>query len=77
MKYPKIQHFRKNCIGCNACVLIAPQQWLMNEHDGKAILRNSQGQNDVFVADIAEHDLEKNQKAAQACPMNIIKIMNS
>ena len=41
MKPMKIQHYRQGCIGCNACVQHAPQNWVMNEEDGKVDLKNA------------------------------------
>ena len=71
----KIQHYRKNCIGCNACVQFAPQTWDISTKDGKAVLKNGQGKNDVFTSEIDPEDLDDNQKAAMSCPTRIIKII--
>lgn len=70
----KVVHDRKDCIGCNACVNLAPQSWIMDDTDGKARLIGSKQKGKVFVGDIFDCDTEDNQAAAEACPMNIIKI---
>lgn len=70
----KIEHFRKNCIGCNSCVNIAPQSWTMDSKDGKSRLIGSKEKKGIFTADVFEFDKEANQKAAEACPVNIIKV---
>ncbi len=72
----KIIHDRSSCIGCNSCVNIAPQTWLMDEAEGKAKLIGSQKKGRVYVAEIFDCDRDANEMAAQACPMNIIKITN-
>lgn len=73
----KIQHYRNNCIGCNACVQHAPQTWCMSSKDGKAVLRNAKGKANVFISDLADENVAANQKAAQSCPTRIIKILNA
>ncbi len=73
-KSNKIVHLPENCIGCNACVLIAPGKWRMNGETGKAELINGKEKGRAVVAELLEHEVEDNQKAAEACPMGIIKI---
>lgn len=70
----KIVHFRKDCIGCNSCVNIAPQSWMMDEKEGKAMLVGGKKKRDVFVGEAFDCDLEDNERAAEACPMRIIQI---
>ncbi len=74
MKGKKIIHYRKNCIGCNACVLIAPYTWMINETDGKSSLIQGIKKGEVIIAPLLDHEIEDNQKAIEACPMKIIKI---
>ncbi len=70
----KVIHQRKDCIGCNACVTMAPQSWIMDPEDGKSRLVGSKEKGKVFVGEIFDCDIEANERAAQACPVNIIKI---
>ncbi len=74
MKKHKIIHTRKKCIGCNACVEIAPQTWRMDEVDGKSRLIACEEKRDLYIGEIFECDLIPNKQAAEACPMNIIKV---
>jgi len=74
MKKVKVVHNRKNCIGCNSCVELAPQTWVMDEKDGKSSVVGGKEKNGVFVGEIFECDLEANCKAAAACPVKIIKV---
>lgn len=74
MKQQKLIQYRENCIGCHACVLIAPQNWKMNHQEGKADLIGSIKKGEVSVVNLHESDLYDNMKAVEACPMSIIKI---
>jgi ferredoxin len=80
MKTVKVIHNRQKCIGCRSCLTIAPQNWQMDEVDGKANLLGAQekgaGTNKTHVGEIFECDIPANQKAAAACPRNIIKVGN-
>ncbi|MBT4385162.1 ferredoxin [Candidatus Peregrinibacteria bacterium] len=71
----KIIHSRGGCIGCNACVAIAPQCWMMDESDGKSRLIGGVLKKDVYVGEIFECDKEANERAAEACPVSIIKVV--
>ncbi|KKP40035.1 MAG: 4fe-4S ferredoxin iron-sulfur binding domaiN-containing protein, ferredoxin [Candidatus Peregrinibacteria bacterium GW2011_GWF2_33_10] len=74
MKKSKIVHDRDNCIGCNACVMIAPQSWVMDEKEGKAFLIGSKKKKNLYVAEIFDCDVDVNKKAESACPMRVIKV---
>ena len=74
MKKHKVIHNREDCIGCNSCIIIAPQNWVMNEKDGKATLVCSKKKGNLYVGEIFEEDVAVNKKAAAACPMRIIKV---
>lgn len=74
MKSCKVVHKRRDCIGCNACVLVAPQNWVMDENDGKSRLVGGTAKGEMFVAEIFECDIEANKEAARACPVNIIQV---
>ena len=70
---PKITHEREKCIGCGSCAAMCPKYWEMAE-DGKSKLlssiQNAEGNYEIEVADI-----ECNQQAADACPIQIIHIV--
>lgn len=70
----KIIHYRKNCIGCNACVELDPKNWKMCNKDGKADLINGKNKKGIYQKEINEIEKEAAQKAADSCPVNIIKI---
>ena len=73
---PKIVHYRDDCIGCHACVDIAPDSWGMSDEDGKSNLKRSVCKKDRFIADISEVEVEKNVAAAKSCPVNIIRVLD-
>ncbi len=70
----KITHYRHRCIGCNACVEIAPDRWRMSKKDGRCTLVGGKAAKGIYHADIHGIELEQNIKAATSCPVNIIKI---
>ena len=72
----KIIHYRKNCIGCNSCVELDPKNWKMCAKDGKADLIGSKNKKGIYQKEINEIEKENAQKAADSCPVNIIKIEN-
>ena len=70
-----ITHQRDKCIGCNYCVELAHAQWRMSKKDGKSVLLgavNKKGFHTVKVSD--DGVFEDNVRAAEACPVNIIKV---
>jgi ferredoxin len=75
VKKVTICHKRNDCIGCGVCVLYAPNQWSMNTQDGKSDLKEAKWKGDQFmVAQIDEGERENNKKAAESCPVGIIRV---
>lgn len=72
----KVQHDRENCIGCGACVAIAPDFWSMGD-DGKVNLKGAEKKNGVFELKIEEKDVEQNKNAAETCPANVIHVLEN
>jgi len=70
----KVVHYRVGCIGCNSCVELAPDQWVMDDNDGKSCLKGAVEKKGVFILEISPAELEENKKAAKDCPSNVIKI---
>lgn len=74
---PKIVHFRENCIGCNSCVEHAPQYWnLKDQKNGKALLKDADEKNGVYVKKICDFEADQNICAARSCPVRIIRVMD-
>lgn len=69
-----ITQLRHKCIGCNYCVELAPKRWCMSKKDGKCTLIGSTEKKGFYTVKVREQELEENLKAADACPVNIIKI---
>ncbi|MCC7050187.1 MAG: ferredoxin [Bacteroidia bacterium] len=65
---------RNKCIGCNACVEVAFHRWRMSRKDGKSVLIGSQNKNGFHQVVVDDHELEENLKAAEVCPVKIIKV---
>lgn len=71
---PKLFHYRQRCIGCNACVEIAYDRWRMSKKDGKAVLLGGVEKKGVYMATIRQDEVEENERALKACPVNVIKM---
>ena len=65
---------RDKCIGCNYCVEYAADRWRMSKKDGKCTLINGADRKGFYTARVGDEEFEDNKKAAQACPVNIIKV---
>lgn len=70
----KVIHYPENCIGCNSCCILAPQNWRINDETGLAELIGGVKKGDTVVLEITEHDKQDNINAAEACPVRIIKV---
>jgi len=70
----RIIHFREKCIGCNACVELAPERWKMSRKDGKSVLLEASEKNNIFTTLVGDDEWKKNHLAAKMCPTNIIKV---
>ena len=66
---------RAKCIGCNYCVELAPQRWRMSRKDGKSVLLDATDKKGFWNVKVREDELESNLKAAKACPVNIIQVI--
>lgn len=70
----KIIHFKKDCISCGACAAICPEFWEMDE-EGLAQLREGVEVEGRWEREInSEDERARNQDAADACPVQIIKV---
>ena len=73
----KIDHDRPNCIGCGACAALQPSLWEMDQ-DGKSnIVAGKKLANGCEEKDFDESDHEAHKEAAEACPVNVIHIINN
>lgn len=61
-----VEFDREGCIGAAACVAVCPDNWEMQD-DGKP---------NLLRREIDEDELEQNKQAAEACPVNVIKIFD-
>lgn len=69
-----ITHQREKCIGCNYCVELAFNQWRMSKKDGKATLIGGINKKGFHTVRIYDGEFDENKRAADACPVNIIKV---
>ena len=66
---------RNKCIGCNYCVELASSQFQMSKKDGKTVLLHSKEKKGFFTLKSSDENiLDDCEKAAKACPVNIISV---
>ena len=70
----KILVERSKCIGCGSCAALCPKMWEMAE-DGKSFLKNSTTDRETGNQELEIENLECAQEAADACPVQIIHII--
>lgn len=69
-----ITHQRNKCIGCNYCAEIAHARWRMSKKDGKAVLLGATDRKGFHTVKVGNEEFDENLRAADACPVNIIKV---
>ena len=65
---------REKCIGCNYCVELAYDRWRMSKKDGKSNLLGSENRKGFYTVKVGDEELDENMRAAEACPVKIIKV---
>ena len=65
---------RDKCIGCNYCVELAFQRWRMSKKDGKCTLLGATEKRGFHTVRVSDDEYLDNIKAADACPVKIIKV---
>ena len=65
---------REKCIGCNYCVELAYDRWRMSKKDGKSNLIGSENRKGFYTVKVGDEELDENLRAAEACPVSIIKV---
>ena len=65
---------REKCIGCNYCVELAYDRWRMSKKDGKSTLLGSENSKGFYTVKVGDDELDENLRAAEACPVNVIKV---
>ena len=66
---------RDKCIGCNYCYELAPERYRMSKKDGKSVLIKSIDKKGFHTLKDPDHSVADNcDRAAKACPVNIISV---
>ena len=66
---------REKCIGCNYCAEFAPDFFRMTKKDGKSVLLRKEDKKGFYTLKTPNVEaLEPCEKAAKACPVNIISV---
>jgi ferredoxin len=75
----KIDYDREGCIGAAACVAAYPERWQLAD-DGKADIQGEGAKknddNTRQELEFTEEEFQKMVDAAQACPVNVIHIID-
>ncbi len=72
----KIIQNREGCIGCGTCVALCPKFWEMDDSEGKANLKDAKKNEETGEYELSVEEIECNQEAAEACPVQVIRIEN-
>ena len=75
----RIEHDRPGCIGCSACAAVSPTSWTMSPTDGKSDLvgsKETKNGDEITLEELELDDLGSNKEAAEACPVNVIHIID-
>jgi len=70
----QIVFFRGKCIGCNGCVEAAPNRWRVSKKDGRCNLIEGKEKKGVYQVLVHEDEYSENVRAANNCPVKIIKV---
>jgi ferredoxin len=68
----KIVADRNTCIGCGACIAIAPEFWEM-DLEGKSKFKIGESQEGIEL-DLEEDEIQTLIESAESCPVNSIHI---
>lgn len=71
----RIEYDREGCIGAFSCVSIDPDHWEMAA-DNKADLIGGEKEDGIWVREVEPEDEDALIEGAQACPVNVIKIID-
>lgn len=70
----RILYHRIKCIGCNGCVEAAPDRWRISKKDGRSNLVGGKHKKGIYQVRVSMDEYEQNLKAAENCPVKIIRI---
>jgi ferredoxin len=68
----KIIFEREKCIGCGSCSVLCAKYWQMADDEKANLLGGKEKEGGVFQLELEE--VECNQEAAQACPVQCIHV---
>lgn len=71
----RIIHYRDKCIGCYACVEVAPDRWRISRKDGKSVLLGGIQKKNTWSVLIHDIELPENIQASENCPVNVIRVI--
>ena len=72
----KIKYDRPGCIGCGACVVIAPKFWEMKDDGKSSLIKGEKDKKGWEKKKITQKDFDINLEAAESCPVEVIHIVD-
>lgn len=70
----RVFHYRKKCIGCNACVEADKNRWRMSRKDGKSIFIGGKNAKEIYIGEFENEEFYTIMKAVKICSVKIIRI---
>ena len=75
----QIVYQRKKCIGCNYCIELAPDRWMMNKKDGKSVLLGSKNKKGFYTAEVHDQEYTANsvlgyQTVSEHCGVPMVQV---
>lgn len=69
-----LEQDKLNCIGCGACIAVAPNHWEFSDEGGVSIIGGRKRQDAWEEKTISKQDAQENMEAAESCPVNVIHL---
>ncbi len=69
-----LEQDKLNCIGCGACIAVAPDHWEFSEDGTVSIIDGKKRQDAWEEKNISKPELQENMDAAESCPVNVIHL---
>jgi len=67
---------KEECIGCGTCAALCPDFWEMDDAEMKVKLKGAKKNEETGEWELEVGETGCNQEAADACPVQCIKIVN-
>lgn len=73
----KIYQEHEGCIGCGSCAVVCSKFWKMGNDNKAEIVGGKRNERGDYELDIESEDANCNKDARDACPVQVIKIIEN